>query len=147
MSFCKIRWWKMSMKKEKNFFVPNLQHFQFGQDGWKTFFIKISWIWTCSQIFRKFKEEMYNTMNLLSVHIYSKIIFLLNKYTYTAHQYWGKVSKIFYTFPLYLRLPAIMNLIFCTVRLEKFVTSCRDRLYHHTVSNKIKFNFLIILFD
>ena len=23
-------------------FVPNLQHFQFGQDGWKAFFMKIS---------------------------------------------------------------------------------------------------------
>ena len=44
---------RMSMKKEKKF-LPNLQHFQFRQDGWKTFFIKISWMWTCSQIFRKF---------------------------------------------------------------------------------------------
>ena len=26
------------------------------------------------------------------------------------------------------------------------MTSCRDKLYHHTISNKIKFNFLIILF-
>ena len=39
-----------------------------------------------------------------------------------------------------------MNLIFRTVRLENFMTSCRDKLYHHAISNKIKFNFLIILF-
>ena len=57
-----------------------------------------------------------------------------------------KVSKIFPTFYLYLRLPAIMNLVFCTVRLENFMTSCKDKLYHHTVSNKMKFNFLIIFF-
>ena len=30
--------------------------------------------------------------------------------------------------------------------IRKFMTSCRDKLYHHTISNKIKFNFLIILF-
>ena len=45
---------RMSMKKEKRF-LPNLQHFQFRQSGWKTFFMKISGIWTCSQIFRKFR--------------------------------------------------------------------------------------------
>ena len=28
----------MTVKKEKNFVALNLQHFQFGQDGWKTFF-------------------------------------------------------------------------------------------------------------
>ena len=56
-----------------------------------------------------------------------------NKYTYTAHQYWGKVSKIFHTFCLYLRLPAIMNLIFRTVRLENFMAPCRDKLYHHAI--------------
>ena len=39
-----------------------------------------------------------------------------------------------------------MNLIFCTVRLEDFTMLCRDKLYLHTLSNKIKFNFLIILF-
>ena len=78
--------------------------------------------------------------------MYSKIIILQNKYTYTAHQYWGKVSQIFHTFCLYLRLPAIMDLIFCTVRLENLMTSCSDKLYHRTISNKIKFNFLIILF-
>ena len=32
---------RMSMKKEKKF-LPNLQHFQFRQSGWKTFFMKIS---------------------------------------------------------------------------------------------------------
>ena len=30
------------MKKEKKILVPNLQDFKFGQDGWKTFFMKIS---------------------------------------------------------------------------------------------------------
>ena len=78
--------------------------------------------------------------------MYSKIIFLQNQYTYTAHQYWKKVSKIFHTFCLYLRLPAIMNLIFHTVRLENLMMSCRDKLYHRTISDKVKFNFLIILF-
>ena len=32
------------------------------------------------------------------------------------------------------------------MRLKYFMTSCRDKLYHHTISNKINFNFLIILF-
>ena len=54
MPSCKISRWKNVNEKEKTFFVPNLQDFQFGQDGWKTFFMKISWIWTCVQIFRKF---------------------------------------------------------------------------------------------
>ena len=40
----------------------------------------------------------------------------------------------------------IMNLIFRTVWLENLMTSCREKLYHHTISNKIKSNFLIILF-
>ena len=75
-----------------------------------------------------------------------KIIFLQNKYIYTAHQYWGKISKIFHTLCLYLRQPAIMNLIFRTVWLENFMATCRDKLYHHTISNRIKFNFLIIVF-
>ena len=56
---------------------------------------------------------------------------------YTAYHYWRKVSKIFHTFWLHLRLPAIINLIFCTVRLENFMTSCRDKLYHHHASIKI----------
>ena len=45
-----------------------------------------------------------------------------------------------------MRLPAIMNLIFRTLEFENLMTSCGDKLYHHTISNKIKFNFLIILF-
>ena len=51
-----------------------------------------------------------------------------------------------HTFYFYLEPLAIVNLIFLTVRLENFMTSCRDKLYHHTLRNKIKFNFLIILF-
>ena len=39
------------------------------------------------------------------------------------------------------KLENLENLI-----LENLMTSCRDKLYHHTISNKIKFNFLIILF-
>ena len=51
-----LSWWKNISKKRKKLFVPSLQYCQFGQDGWKsrTFFMKISWRWTCSQIFRKF---------------------------------------------------------------------------------------------
>ena len=71
---------------------------------------------------------------LLQVYIYSKIIFYQNRYTYTAHQYWEKASKMFHTFCLYLRLPAIMDLIFPTVRLENFMTPCSDKLYHHAVN-------------
>ena len=85
---------------------------------------------------------MYNTEFVLKLHIYSKIIFLQNKYTYTTHQYWEKVSKIFHTFFQYLRLSTIMNLVFCNARLGSFMTSCRDKLYHHTIKTKI----LIILF-
>ena len=50
-----LSWWK-NISKKINFFVPSLQYCQFGQDGWKSrpFFMKISWRWTCSQIFRKF---------------------------------------------------------------------------------------------
>lgn len=88
-------------------------------------------------------EKMYSTMNLyLKLHIYFKVIFLQNKYFYTADQYWG-VSKIFHTF----WLSVTVNLIFRTVELENFMISCRDKLYHGTVSNKINFIFLIILFD
>ena len=50
---CKISWWKDVNEKGKKILIPNLQDFKFGQDGWKAFFMKISWIWTCSQIFRK----------------------------------------------------------------------------------------------
>ena len=53
---------------------------------------------------------------------------------------------MFHALCLYLRLPAIMNLIFRTVRLENFMTSCKDKLYHHTMTSKIKSTSLIILF-
>ena len=49
--------------------------------------------------------------------------------------------------PHFAYIPAIMNLILRTVRLENFMTPCRDKLYHHAVSNRIKFNVLIIVFD
>ena len=44
-----------SNKLGKDFDAPNLQYFQFEQDIWKnrSFFMKIIWIWTCSQIFKK----------------------------------------------------------------------------------------------
>ena len=82
---------------------------------------------------------------IISTHLFQNHLFTKEIY-FTTHQYWRKVSKIFNTFCLYFRLQAIMNLIFRTVRSENLMTSCRDKLYHHTISNKIKFNFLIILF-
>ena len=42
MPSCKISWWKNVSEKGKKLFALNLQHFQLGQDGWKTFFMKIS---------------------------------------------------------------------------------------------------------
>ena len=85
---------------------------------------------------------------ILKVHTIRKSSFCkINILIPTAHQYWGKVSKIFDTFYLYLQLLAIINLMIPTLRLKNFMTSCRDKLYHHTISNRIKFNFLIILFD
>ena len=35
MPSCKISWWKNATKKGNKFLVPNLQHYQFAQDGWK----------------------------------------------------------------------------------------------------------------
>ena len=84
------------------------------------------------------------TVSRLRSH-YEETVSLHNKYI-AAHQYWWKVSKIFHIFRLHLRLPAIVNLIFHTVRLENFMTSYRDELYLYIISNKIKFNFLINLF-
>ena len=50
-----LSWWKNNNKKGRNFFVPSLKFCQFRQNGRKSriFFMKTSWIWTCSQIFRK----------------------------------------------------------------------------------------------
>ena len=47
--------WKNINKLGKNFFAPKLQYIQFEQDFWKNRFLcmKIIWIWTCSQIFKK----------------------------------------------------------------------------------------------
>ena len=45
MPSCKISLWKNFIEKGKKFFVPttfSLQHFQFGHDGWKTFFMEVS---------------------------------------------------------------------------------------------------------
>ena len=84
----------------------------------------------------KFKEEMYSTMN--SYYKYASILkpaFNKINILHTAHQYWGKVSKIFHTLCLYLWLPAIMNLIFRTMRLENFMALCRDKLYYRTICN------------
>ena len=52
MLSCKTTWWKNFYEKGKKLFVPNSQHCQFEQDGWKTLLMKIRWIWTCSQIFK-----------------------------------------------------------------------------------------------
>ena len=35
-----------------------------------------------------------------------------------------------------MRLPAILNLVFHTVRLENFIMPCTDKLYHHAISIK-----------
>ena len=48
------------------------------------------------------KEEMYyTTLWILIINPH-----LFQNHRYTVHQYWEKVSKIFHTFCLYLRLPA-----------------------------------------
>ena len=75
-----LSWLKNNNKKGRNFFVPSLHFCQFRQDGRKsrTFFMKISWIWTCSQIFRKFcywknlqkKAPVY--LKTLSNNIYTR---------------------------------------------------------------------------
>ena len=93
-----------------------------------------------------YRRNVQDCEFVLKLHIYSKIIFLQNKYTYNAYQYWEKVSKKFHIFCLYLWLSTIMNLIFHNVRLGNFMTSCKNKLYHRTVSNRIKLIFLIILF-
>ena len=72
----KISWWKNVNKKGKNFFVTNLQSYQFQQGGWKNinFFRKISWIWTCSQISRKYLENLllfWMKLNKASAHLYT----------------------------------------------------------------------------
>ena len=94
----------------------------------------------------KIKEEIYNSMN--TYYKYTSIpkssFYKINVLILPINTK-EKYLKYFNTFCLYLRLPAIMDLIFRTVRLENLMTSCRDKLYHHTISNKIKFNFLIIL--
>ena len=50
-----LSWWKNSNKKGRDFSIPSLKFCQFRQNGQKSgiFFMKTSWIWTCSQIFRK----------------------------------------------------------------------------------------------
>ena len=72
-----LSWWKNINKKGRNFSVPSLKYFQFGQDGWKTrtFFMKISWRWTCSQIFRKFSH--WENLRLFWMMIQYLLIFRL----------------------------------------------------------------------
>ena len=74
-----------------------------------------------------FKEKMYNTMNLYYKYTYkytSKIIFSQNKYTYTAHQYWGKISKIQYILPLFATTSHYeSNFPYCE---RKLMMSCRQ---------------------
>ena len=54
----------MPIKKGKKLCVPNLQHCQNVtlQNGSETFFIKISWIWTCSKILEKLAIEKIATI-------------------------------------------------------------------------------------
>ena len=42
MPSCKISWWKHVSQKGEKLFALNLQHFQFGQNGWKTLSMKTS---------------------------------------------------------------------------------------------------------
>ena len=44
--------WKNINQIGRNFFVPNLQHYQFRKNVWKnrTFFMKIIWIWVSSEL-------------------------------------------------------------------------------------------------
>ena len=80
---------------------------------------------------------MYNTMNyyykykLIPRSSFNKINTLILPINTGK-----KVPNIFHTFYLYLGLPAIMNLIFRTIRLENFMTSCRAKPYQHAISIK-----------
>ena len=107
---------------------------------------------SCFQKQQHLLEKKCTTLwiRIKSTHLFQNLLFT-NKYTSTAQQYWGKLSKIFHTFCLYLGLSVIMNLIFRTFRLQNFMEPCRDKHYHHTISStpsqfKIKVNLLIILF-
>ena len=64
---------------------------------------------------REVLKKKCRTLSILTVNtqLFQNHL-LITKYIYTAHQYWGKLSKILHTFCLYLQLPAIMNLIFHT---------------------------------
>ena len=86
------------------------------------------------------KRNVQHNEFVLKLYIFSKIFY------FYCPSILGKVSKIFHAFCQYLGLSTIMNLIFRTVRLENFMKSCRDKLYYRTISNKIKFIFMIILF-
>ena len=88
---------------------------------------------------------MYNTMNLYYKYTsipkssLNKLILPIN----TEEKY----LKYSIHFASIHHLPAITNLIFQIVRLENLMTSCKNKLCHHTISNKIEFSFLIILFS
>ena len=77
--------WKKINKKGRNSFVPNLQHFQFGLDVWKskTFFLKIIWIWTCSEIFKKFRYGEDLLLFWMMSNIASGHLFTLSNNIYT----------------------------------------------------------------
>ena len=76
------------------------------------------------------KFSWYNFEKLIrTLHLFARQICL------NGPPILGKVSKVLYTFCLYLRLPAIVNLIFHTMRLENLMMSHRDKLYITTSSS------------
>ena len=77
--------WKNINKLGKNFFAPKLQYIQFEQDVWKNRFLcmKIIWIWTCSQIFKKIS---YGEDLLLFWMMLNLVIFRLWVTTFTQER-------------------------------------------------------------
>ena len=77
---------------------------------------------TESRAEHSFKEEMYNTVNSYSKYAsISKSPFYNINILILPISTGEKCLKIFHTFCLYLQLPAIMNLIFRTARLENLI--------------------------
>ena len=89
--------WKNINKLGKNFFVPNLQYFQLKQDVWKnrTFFTKIIWMWTCSQIFKKFSygEDLLLFWMMLNLVIFRfwVTIFTQERAPQETYTYWNSI--------------------------------------------------------
>ena len=87
----------MSIENGKKFFVSNLQHCQFKQDGWKTFSMKVSWTWNCSQIFRKFsyrenKLLFWMILNKTPAHLKNLGNNIYTRKSYSTNIYLFKVN-------------------------------------------------------